>query len=82
MKSEYIRGWRQLKAIPYFIECLLADHPFQSKLLCAKRELQIFFGFAKPYKVVFAPSFWKSAEKYGIRLGMDWIKKYEETLKE
>ncbi len=43
---EYIRGWRQLKAIFYFIECTL-----KRNLPCAKRELEIFFGFAIPYQV-------------------------------
>ena len=42
----YIRGWRQIKALQIFIECFL-----KRNFLCAKRELEIFSGFAKPYGV-------------------------------
>jgi len=58
--TEYIRGWRQLKAIFYLFLCL-----FQRNLLCAKRELEIMTGFAKPYKIYFAPTFWESFRKLG-----------------
>lgn len=33
---------------------------------CAIRELEIITGFAKSYKIVFAPSFWESLRRIGI----------------
>ena len=58
MASEYIRGWRQVTAIFYLFQCL-----FGGNWLGAKRELEIISGFAKPYKIQFAPSFWESYQQ-------------------
>lgn len=58
MTSEYIRGWRQITAIFYLFQCL-----FRGNWLCVKRELEIISGFAKPYEIRFAPSFWESYQK-------------------
>ena len=58
MRSKYIRGWRQITAILYLFRCL-----FKGNWLCVKRELKIISGFAKPYKVQFAPSFWESFQR-------------------
>ena len=59
--SEYIRGWRQLKAIWIFFECL-----FKGNWKCAKREIHILTGFAKPYSVRFHPLFWESCREMGM----------------
>ena len=59
--TKYIRGWRQLKAIPIFFKCL-----FTGNFPCAKREIEIMTGFAKPYKVLFHPMFWDSLREQGM----------------
>jgi len=70
---KYIRGKRQAKALPTFIEqswlvvigrdtrnldywdmkyCVYSGRQFsKDRFKCAMRELEIFFGFAKPYAV-------------------------------
>jgi hypothetical protein len=48
MSEEYIRGTRQLKAIPFFVEMVL-----RRNWLGARRELEIMSGFAKPYAACF-----------------------------
>jgi hypothetical protein len=54
--TEYIRGWRQLTAVYYLIRhCLL-----RKNWACARRELEIMSGFAKPYRVVFSSKFKES----------------------
>lgn len=47
-EDEYIRGIRQLKAIPWFLRMILTRN-----WLGAKRELKIISGYAKPYKAYF-----------------------------
>ena len=65
--DEYIMGWRQLKAIFYFFECLFRlDLSLKDKFSCAKRELEIISGFAKPYKLFFHPDFWEDCRRLGM----------------
>ena len=52
---EYIRGWRQITAIYWSLMCL-----FTGNWRGCLRELFIITGFARYYKIDFAPSFWKS----------------------
>lgn len=59
--DEYIRGWRQVEAILIFFKCLI-----KGNFLCAKRELHIMTGFAKPYGVKFHPMFWESCKDVGL----------------
>lgn len=59
--TKYIRGWRQVKAIWYFFKCL-----FKGNIPCARRELEIIGGSAKPYKIYFHPMFWESCRKIGM----------------
>jgi hypothetical protein len=59
--TKYIRGWRQFKAIYYFLECF-----FKRNIPCAKRELEIIMGYAKPYEIRFAPTFWGSCRELGM----------------
>lgn len=61
----YIRGKRQLLALYYFWECLWRFWGGYTPIRCAKRELEIFLGFAKPYNIIFAPSFWESYRAMG-----------------
>ena len=62
MKGKYIRGRRQIIAIYYAFWAL-----FTGNWLSLKRELFIITGFAKPYGIRFAPSFWESMQKnYGF----------------
>ncbi len=72
---EYIRGWRQVEALWIFVKCL-----FTRNWRCARRELEIMSGFAKPYAVRFAPSFWASCRESGLsEKDIDDLKrKYEE----
>ena len=62
MKGEYVRGWRQITAVYYALWCL-----FKGEWLGLKRELHIMTGFAKPYGVRIAPSFWEACKE---NLGM------------
>ena len=72
----YIRGWRQFKALYIAVEqswifllgrdAIYGRRVRIDRIKCIKRELEIFFGLAKPYKVVFAPSFWESLRELGI----------------
>ena len=59
--GEYIRGWRQVEALWIFVKCL-----FMRNWRCARREIEIMSGFAKPYAVSFAPSFWDSCRESGL----------------
>jgi len=59
--TNYIRGWRQVKAIFYFWECF-----FKRNIPCVRRELEIIGGYAEPYKIFFHPDFWVSCRKIGM----------------
>jgi hypothetical protein len=59
--GEPIKGWRQVKAIWYFFECL-----FRGNIPCAKREIEIMSGRAKTYRVFFHPDFWESCRNVGM----------------
>jgi len=58
----YIRGWRQLTAVYFALWCL-----FTGNWAGFGREIHIIAGFAKPYRIHFAPSFWENAKK-----NLDW----------
>lgn len=73
-KRDYIRGWRQITALYYAFWCL-----FTGNWLGLKRELHIMTGFARPYGVRFAPSFWDSAKK-NLGLSDERVQQWKEEV--
>lgn len=65
-KDEYIRGLRQLEAIWILITNGLYNGIVYDDWACAKRELEIMSGFAKPYNVIFSKRFAQQWEDLGF----------------
>jgi len=65
----YIRGFKQIKSIFIFVECFL-----KRNMKCAKRELYIFSGFAKPYTVATTDLFnMQYKELFGDQALLDFL---------
>lgn len=79
--TKYIRGFRQLEALYLFVECFL-----KRNFMCAKRELEIFFGFAVPYAVYTTPLFnTQYKEMFGDQALLDLLidlEKHNEQIEE
>jgi len=68
----YIRGWRQATAIYIALWSL-----FTGNWASFKREVHIMTGFARPYGICFAPSFWESCKE-----NLGWTDEEVEVFKE